>query len=165
MKVLEEAERFGLFTKEDAPVPLTGVTVNGTITGRVAKVTIRQRFENREGKAIEAVYKFPLPEGSSVCGFTVSTGDRVLRGRVEEREQAFREYDEALAQGHGAFLLDEERPNIFTLSVGNVKPRHAVDIEVAYVTTLETNGGEVRFMLPTTISPRYVPADMPDQDG
>ena len=165
MKVLEESERFGLFTKEDMPVPLTGVTVNGTITGRTAKVNVRQRFENREKKAIEAVYKFPLPEGSSVCGFTVAVDDRVLRGRVEEREQAFREYDEALAQGHGAFLLDEERPNVFTLSVGNVKPRHAVDIEVAYVSTLETNGGEVRFMLPTTISPRYVPADMPDQDG
>jgi Ca-activated chloride channel family protein len=165
MTVLEASERFGLFTKEDAPVPLTGVKVEGTITGRTAKVTLRQRFENREGKPIEAVYKFPLPENSSVCGFTVATGDRVLRGRVEEREQAFREYDEALAQGHGAFLLDEERPNIFTLSVGNVKPRHAVDIEVAYVTTLETNGAEVRFMLPTTISPRYLPADTPLQGG
>jgi Ca-activated chloride channel homolog len=165
MTILQAGERFGLITTEDATVPLTGVSVRGSITGRAAKVTLRQRFENREDSAIEAVYKFPLPEGGAVCGFTVATGDRVLRGRVEEREKAFAEYDEALAQGHGAFLLDEERPNIFTLSVGNVKPRHAVDIEVVYVTTLETNGSEVRFMLPTTISPRYVPADMPARDG
>jgi len=165
MKALETFERIGLFTKDDAPVPLVGVKANGTITGRTARVSIRQRFENRENKAIEAVYKFPLPEGSSVCGFTVAVGDRVLRGRVEEREKAFVEYDEALAQGHGAFLLDEERPNIVTLSVGNVKPNHAVDIEISYVTLLDANGSEVRFVLPTTISPRYVPADMPDKDG
>ena len=165
MTILEAGERFGLITTEDATVPLTGVSVRGSITGRAARVTLTQRFENREDRPIEAVYKFPLPEGGAVCGFTVATGDRTLRGRVEEREKAFAEYDEALAQGHGAFLLDEERPNIFTLSVGNIKPRHAVDIEVVYVTTLETNGSEVRFMLPTTISPRYVPADMPARDG
>ncbi len=166
MRELEADKLSGLFTTEGgAPIPLTGVKVRGAITGRMARVTLTQHFENREDTAIEAVYKFPLPESSSVCGFTVATGDSVLRGRVEEREKAFAEYDDALAQGHGAFLLDEERPNIFTLSVGNVKPRHAVDIEVTYVTTLETDGAEVRFRLPTTISPRYTPADMPDRDG
>jgi len=165
MRELEGDSMSGLFIKEGGPVPLTGVKVRGAITGRTARVTLTQRFENRKDRAIEAVYKFPLPESSSVCGFTVATGERILRGRVEEREAAFVEYDEALAQGHGAFLLDEERPNIFTLSVGNVKPRHTVDIEVSYVTTLATDGAEVRFTLPTTISPRYTPADMPDRDG
>ena len=158
-------ETTGLITNEGTPVPLVGVAADGMITGRAAKMRIRQRFENCEDVAIEAVYKFPLPEGCSVCGFTISHGDRVLRGEVEEREEAFRRYDEALEQGNGAYLLDEERPNIFTLSVGNVPPRHAVEIEVSYVSLLATNAGEVRFSLPTTISPRYVPADTPDQDG
>lgn len=165
MRVSEANEQFGLVTKKGAPVPLTGVSVHGTITGRTAKVSIRQRFENREVRPIEAVYKFPLAENSSVCGFTVAIGDRVLRGVVDEREKAFETYDSALERGDGAYLLDEERPNIFTLSVGNVPPGHVVDIEVSYVTTLDTNDNEVRFPLPTTISPRYVPADMPEQGG
>jgi len=163
--VMEMHERFGLMTRDEAPVPLTGVRVDGAIAGRTAKVSIRQRFENRENNPIEAVYKFPMPEGSSVCGFVVSSGDRILRGKVEERDEAFRIYDDALARGDGAYLLDEERPNIFTLSVGNVLPGHVVEIEISYVTTLESNGNEVRFFLPTTISPRYVPADMPDENG
>ncbi|MCX5998311.1 MAG: VIT domain-containing protein, partial [Chloroflexi bacterium] len=162
---MQEHELAGLVTEEAAPVPLVGVKVTGTITGRSARVKVGQRFENREDKAIEAVYKFPLPEGGSVCGFTVATGDRVLRGQVEEREKAFKLYDDALIRGDGAYLLDEERPNIFTLSVGNVNARNTVDVEVEYVSLLETNGAEVRFFLPTTISPRYVPPDMPDQDG
>ena len=43
-------------------------------------------------------------------------------GRVEEREKAFETYDEALAEGHGAYLLDEERADVFTASVGNLPP-------------------------------------------
>ncbi len=162
---MQKTELAGLVTRNAAPIPLVGVTATGTIIGRAARVKIRQRFENREDNAIEAVYKFPLPESASVCGFTVATGNKVLRGQVEEREKAFRIYDEALSGGDGAYLLDEERPNIFTISVGNVNARNAVDVEIEYVSLLETNDGEVRFFLPTTISPRYVPPGMPDQDG
>ncbi len=162
---MQAFEHVGLFTEDDVPIPLVGVKATGTIIGRAAKMSLRQRFENREDTAIEAVYKFPLPENSSVCGFTVATGDRVLRGQVEEREEAFRIYDEALARGDGAYLLDEERPNIFTLSVGNVKARHAVDVEVEYVSLLETNADEVRFFLPSAISPRYVSHGLPDEGG
>jgi Ca-activated chloride channel family protein len=66
-----------------------------------------------------------------------------------------------MAAGNGAYLLDQERPNIFTLSVGNLNPGQEATIELEYVTLLPTHGGETRFSLPTTISPRYLPADNP----
>ena len=31
-------------------------------------------------------------------------------GEVKEKEQAHREYREAISQGHGAYLMDEETP-------------------------------------------------------
>ena len=31
-------------------------------------------------------------------------------GEVKEKEQAHREYKEAIAAGHGAYLMDEEKP-------------------------------------------------------
>lgn len=162
---MQVLEKVGLITKDAAPVPLVGVRATGTIVGRAARMKVAQRFANREDRPIEAVYKFPLPEGGAVCGFTVATGDRVIRGQVEERDKAFALYDDALARGDGAYLLDEERPNIFTLSVGNVNPQSTVDVEIEYVTLLEANDTDVRFFLPTTISPRYVPVGMPDRDG
>jgi Ca-activated chloride channel family protein len=84
---------------------------------------------------------------------------------VEERDRAFERYDDALAAGHGGYLLDEERPNIFTLSVGNLAPGAQAVIEVEYVTLLEVEGARTRFSLPTTISPRYVPNDIKEDDG
>ncbi|MBI4332846.1 MAG: VWA domain-containing protein [Chloroflexi bacterium] len=155
----------GLMTRQETIVPLTGVEVQGTVTGRAARVKVSQRFRNAEDTPVEAVYKFPLPENAALCSFKAIIGDRTIAGEVKERDKAFAEFDDALAEGHGAFLLDEERPNIFTLSVGNLLARQEATIEIEYVNLLPANGAEVRFFLPTTISPRYVPPGMPDQDG
>lgn len=159
----------GLLTGEDVAIPLRGVEVRGTITGRAARVKVRQHFANYGEDAVEAVYKFPLPEGSAVCGFRAAIGGSTWEGRVEEREKAFKEYDEALERGDGGYLLDEERPNIFTLSLGNLESKASAVVEIDYVTTLDMHGQSVRFFLPTTISPRYVPdgmdrADIPVED-
>ena len=156
---------FGLLSSQGVPTPLEGVHVRADIVGRGASVKICQHFWNRGQNPIEAVYKFPLPEGAAVCGFKAFVGERVIEGTIEEREKAFEIYDEALSRGHGAQLLDQERPNIFTLSVGNIKPGDSTVIEISYIELLDSNGADIRFFLPTTISPRYIPADQPDRNG
>jgi Ca-activated chloride channel family protein len=154
-----------LFQKNGKPIPLAGVEVQGDIIGRGAKVKVSQRFCNTEKKTIEAVYKFPLPENATVCGFRALIDDRIVEGKIEEKEKAFELYDKALADGHKAQLMDEERPNIFTLSVGNIKPDSTVIIEITYITLLDAHNSEVRFYLPTTISPRYTSASQQDDNG
>jgi Ca-activated chloride channel family protein len=157
---------FGLLTTSGSnPVPLMGVRVTGDILGRGARVKVAQRFLNNEAQAIEAVYRFPLPETAAVCGFSAIAGGRRITGSVEEREKAFETYDDALARGDGAFLLDQERPNIFTLSVGSLPSGAEAVVEIEYVALLDQRGKEIRFALPTTISPRYLPADTPDEGG
>ena len=156
---------FGLLSSASEPIPLVGVKVEGDILGRGARVHVSQRFRNSEKNAVEAVYKFPLPEGSAICGFKANVNGRTIQGQVEEREKAFEIYDDALTKGHGGYLLDEERPNIFTLSVGNLNPGMEALIEIEYVTLLDTEGKKIRFFLPTTISPRYIPDEMEDDNG
>lgn len=146
-------------------VPLAGVDVQADIAGRGAKVKISQQFKNSEKKSIEAVYKFPLPENAAVCGFRALIDGRIVEGRIEEKEKAFELYDKALSEGHKAQLMDEERPNIFTLSIGNIKPGGSVIIEITYITLLDSYNSEVRFFLPTTISPRFTPASQDDENG
>jgi Ca-activated chloride channel family protein len=155
----------GLFQENGDAIPLEGVDVQGDIAGRGARIQMRQRFRNIEEKPIEAVYKFPMPESAVICGFSAIVDDRIIEGQIEERDKAFELYDKALSEGHGAQLLDEERPNIFTLSVGNIKPKSIVVIEINYVMLMDTHGPEIRFCLPTTISPRYTPDKQPDHNG
>lgn len=149
----------GLFVQGNPQqaVPLHGVKVNGELCGPSARVTVTQRFVNEEDEPVEAVYVFPLPESAAVCGFEAVVGDRVVRGEVEEREKAFDRYDDAVTQGHGAFLLEQERPNVFTVSVGNLRPGETVDVRITYVEMLPREGKGWRWTVPTTVSPRYVP--------
>jgi Ca-activated chloride channel family protein len=140
-------------------VPLERVDVHADIQGAQARVTCTQRYRNNEPRPIEAVYVFPLDEGAAVCGFAAVVGGTRYVGTVKPREQAFAEYDDAIAAGHGAFLLDEERPDVFTASVGNLAPGTEVEIEVTYVAELPFEGESIRFMLPTTVSPRYAPPE------
>ena len=141
------------------PVPLEGVSVHADVTGICARVVVSQRYRNREPHPIEAVYVFPLDENAAVCGFEAVVNGVRFVGEVKPRDEAFRIYDEALEQGHGAYLLDEERPDVFTASVGNVPPGGEVLLRLTYVTELGFEGDAVRFTLPTTVSPRYAPAD------
>ncbi len=153
----------GLFTANAVRVALTGVSVDAEVSSFCARVVVTQRYVNSESHPIEAVYAFPLDEGAAVCGFEAIIDGTLVVGEVKEREDAFRMYDDAIEKGHGAFLLDEERPDVFQASVGNLPPGKEVLIRLTYVTELPAAGNGLRFSIPTTVSPRYAPAE--DQRG
>jgi hypothetical protein len=149
----------GLVAKDGQAVPLLGVRVEAEIKDYGARVVLIQRYRNDEKQPIEAVYKFPLDEAAAVCAFEATIDDRRVFGQVEEREKAFQKYDEAMAAGHGAYLLDQERADVFTVSVGNVPPGKEVVLRITTVSELALEGDAIRFVLPTTISPRYAPTE------
>jgi Ca-activated chloride channel family protein len=149
----------GLLTRAGAPVPLTGVFVDADVRALGARVTVTQKYRNTETQPIEAVYVFPLDEGAAVCGFEVVIDGVRIVGEVKEREEAFRAYDDAMAAGHGAYLLDEERSDVFQASVGNLPPGASVELTIVYVVELDVVDEAVRFAVPTTVAPRYAPAE------
>jgi Ca-activated chloride channel family protein len=152
--------KVGLYAgPERQPVPLEGVKIDARILGHASRVTMAQRFRNAEKVPIEAVYVFPVPADAAVCGLAMRVGERRIEGQVLEREKAFVAYDDAMAAGHGAVLLDAERPNIFTASVGNVLPGQEVVVELTWEAELPVEGDAIRFMVPTTVAPRYAPKE------
>ena len=150
----------GLVTGPDRhAIPLKGVKVKAEILGYASRVTVAQRYRNDEAVPVEAVWIFPVPEAAAVCGFAMLVGERRIEGRVLERDKAFEAYDDALAAGHGAALLDQERPNVLTASLGNLLPGQEAVVEVTWVAELAREGEAIRFLLPTTVAPRYAPEE------
>jgi Ca-activated chloride channel family protein len=142
---------------EGAPVPLEGVAVEGEVYAAHARLVVRQRYRNVEARPIEAIYTFPLPSDAVLVGFAMECEGRRVEGCVKERDEAFLAYDEALTKGHGAALLDEERKNVFTASVGNLLPGEETVVEIAYVQRLAADEGTLRLVVPTLVAPRYIP--------
>jgi Ca-activated chloride channel family protein len=146
-----------LVSKEGHAVPLLGVAVTGRVFGAHARVVLRQRYRNDEARPVEAIYTFPVPSEAALVGFAMEAAGRRIEAEVKEREAAFRAYDDAVSAGHGAALLDEERRNVFTASVGNLLPGEETVVEVVYVEPLAADEGALRFVVPTLVAPRYIP--------
>ena len=73
------------------------------------QVVIYQEYTNDSDLTIEARYVFPLDEHVAVCGFEAFINDKHVVGIVKEKEQAHREYKQAIEEGHGAYLMDEDK--------------------------------------------------------
>src|SRR5687768_3942248 len=139
-------------------IALRGVRLRSTVAALAERATLEQTFVNRESDAIEAIYTFPLPEDAAVCHFEVVTGDRVLTGVVDEIERNIEKYDAAIDRGDAAYLLEQERPDVFTIRVGNINPKQAATIRLTYVRPLKVVDRQARLAYPTTVPPRYVTA-------
>src|SRR5262249_59810175 len=107
---------------------------------------------------VEAVYVYPLPEGSAVDTLKMVVGDRIIVADIKERKQAREVYEQAKAAGQKAGLIEQERPNIFTNSVANIGPRETVVVQIDYQETVRQSGDEFSLRVPLVVAPRYLPA-------
>lgn len=143
--------------EEIVECPLKHTDVKANIAGFIARVTVTQTFHNPYDEKIEAVYVFPLPHTAAIDDMTMSVGDRRIVGLIKRRAEAQAIYQEAIQQGKTASLLEQERPNIFTQSVGNIQPNDEVRIEISYVDVLDYDMGTYEFHFPMVVGPRYIP--------
>ncbi len=138
---------------DDLPLKSTDVEVN--ITSIIADVTIQQVYENKGSKPLEATYVFPMSEKAAVYSMEMRIGDRLLVADIRERQQAREEYEQAISEGRTASLLEQERPNVFQMSVGNVLPKDVIIITLKYTEYVLPEEGVYQFMFPTVVGPRY----------
>ncbi len=156
----DDAGALRIVDKEGHPgahCPLKRTNVKASISGFLSRVTVTQHFENPLNERIEAVYTFPLPQNAAVDDMTMLVGSRTIKGKIKPREEAKAIYDAARQAGRTASLLEQERPNIFTQSVANIRPGETVTITISYVETLRYEAGSYEFVFPMVVGPRYIP--------
>ncbi|XP_051813572.1 von Willebrand factor A domain-containing protein 5A-like isoform X20 [Acanthochromis polyacanthus] len=152
--------RCGLITVQKEPVPLKSIEVELEVRDHVATVVSTLNYQNKEDKAVEAVFVFPLPGDAAVCHFSAVVGQKEIVAEVKEKQEAREEYDDALSSGQQAFLLEEseQSPDIFSMKVGSLAPGESASIRLEYVTELAVQADDgLRFCLPAVLNPRYQP--------
>ncbi|CAF1303922.1 unnamed protein product [Adineta steineri] len=150
-------------TDEDrkAYVPLRNVSVEAWIDSFAADVTLTQVFFNQEENNIEAIYVFPIEENAAVYSFTAQIDDRTITATLKEKKVAEEEYDSAIKQGQTAVLMRQSKKTLdtFTINIGALPPGKECRVKIQYVTELDLiDGSSIRFVVPTTIAPRYNPS-------
>jgi Ca-activated chloride channel family protein len=143
--------------------PLLRTEARVDITGVIADVRIRQVYSNEGKVPIEAVYVFPGSTRAAVYDMQMRIGERQISAVIQEKNAARRTYQQAREQGKRASLLEQERPNVFQMSVANIMPGDEVVVEIAYTEWLTAEDGTYELVFPTVVGPRYGGESSPAQ--
>ena len=166
--ILDERSAGGRLVASDGrPLPLRGVTLSVEARGGLARAVLEQRFVNPHAEPLRVSYLVPLPVDGALAGYAVRIGERRIVGEVDRISAARGRFEAALLEGRSAGLVEQERPNLFTLELGNVPPSGEVVAELTLeqrLAWLDEGAWEWRF--PTVVAPRYLGADgrVPDAE-
>jgi Ca-activated chloride channel family protein len=136
-------------------LPLKSTSADVAVAGVIADVTVTQIYRNEGKKPLEAVYIFPASTRAAVYGMKMTLGKRTLIARIEERQEARRQYEQARQEGRSASLLEQQRPNVFQMNVANILPGDEIRVELRYTELLVPTEGVYEFVYPTVVGPRY----------
>jgi len=136
-------------------LPLKSTTADVKIVGTIADVKITQMYVNTGKNTLEAIYTFPMSTKAAVYGMTMTIGKRKIRAVIEEKQKARKDYEEAKKEGKRASLLEENRPNVFTMNTANIVPGDTIVVELNYTEVLTPEKGDYTFVYPTVVGPRY----------
>ena len=145
-------------------LPLRETSAHVDVAGVIAHVAVHQVFENGGSKPIEAIYVFPASTRAAVHGMRMKIGARVVEAHIDRRQAARESYEAARAQGRRASLLEQERPNVFTMNVANIMPGDRIEVQLDYSELLVPEDATYEFVFPTVVGPRYTGGADPQKD-
>ncbi|HEX7699773.1 MAG TPA: VIT domain-containing protein, partial [Kofleriaceae bacterium] len=146
-----------LVTSDGRVLALTAARLIGEAGGGIARLVLEQTFANHDTDILKVTYRMPLPADGAVSGYEFVIGERTVKGVVDKKQQARERFERAIASGHTAALLEQERADIFTQQIGNIPAgerviaRITIDQRLAWLPE-----GEWELRFPTVIGPRYI---------
>lgn len=156
---LLSAPQFGLIgwlEQTRVHLPLKGVECSFHVCGDLLNVQIDQVFHQSAAKALDCIYTFPLPATAAVYRCEMLVNGRVVRAKVEEQARAREIAREQKAAGRRTALVELERENLFTLTLGNLQPGDVVIIRLAYFETLTRLADWTSLRIPFCPGVRYI---------
>ncbi len=162
----------GLVTVDGRAFPLRSAALEARADGGVAATVLRQHYQNPYAEPLEVLYTLPLPADGSVTGYTITIGERVIRGEVRPREEARQEYERALIEGRTAGLLEQDRADTFTQKLGSLPAGLEVAVEIetlqplGFLPAADERPPRWEYRFPTVVGVRYqgAPGRVPDAE-
>ena len=139
-------------------LPLKDTRVDIAVSGVIADVVVVQVYKNEGSRPINAKYIFPASTRAAVYAMRMKMDDEIIVAKIKEREQAKTEFETAKKEGKSASLLEQNRPNVFSMQLANLMPQEQVEIELRYTELLVPTDGVYEVVFPTVVGPRYVSA-------
>ena len=119
-------------------------------------------YENDESSPVEVEFVMPLEANAVVTGLSARLDGRTVKGEVKGKEEAKDDYDDAISSGGTAVFGEQQGKDMFRLLLGNLSVGGKAELRLSVLLEMSREegieeGAALRFSLPTTLKPRYVP--------
>ena len=148
---------------KNANIPLKSTKAKVQISGTIAHVQITQTYNNLGHTPIEAIYVFPMSTQAAVHHMQLTVGNRITKAQIFEKKKAKQVYKKAIKEGKRAAKLEQHRPNVFQMKVGNIMPNETVTIDIFYTEMISVVNKEYQFVFPGVVGPRYTGESTKDE--
>jgi Ca-activated chloride channel family protein len=111
---------------KDSPLEelsLKSLNVNACLKDSIGVIKMTQVYLNDKDAPIELEFHFPKEEKSLVSRMVVTIADKTIEAKILEKEKAKEKYDDAIAAGNSAALMNEASPETLSLQIGNILPQ------------------------------------------
>jgi len=152
-----ECPYFSVFVEDTSTVEfaLKATNIKATISGVIANVEMEQVYENSGEAGLDATYVFPMSTRAAVYSMQMIVDDRVIDAEIKEKAEAQEIFEEANENGQTATLLDQQRPNVFQMSLANIEAGSTLKVKMNYTELIEPEKGIYQFVVPTIVGPRF----------
>ena len=120
-------------------------TVQVSITGRVARVSVEEWFRNNGPMLEEGMYHFPLPGEAVFSSYSLWQGDQELRGEAMDASQARAIYEAIVRQKRDPALIELAGQGLIRARVFPINPGETRKITLKYTQLLDRTGDAWRF--------------------
>jgi Ca-activated chloride channel family protein len=141
------------------PLPMIASKIALDVRGPLVTASVAQTFRNDSDRVVEATYIFPLPADAAVSAMTIEIGSRHIHAQIARRAEAAQRYEDAIAAGVGAGLLEEERADVFTQTVSAIPAHGTVTVTLRFDSAARLEHGAWQLALPLVVAPRFVPGN------
>lgn len=166
--------------EDQGSIGLKKVGVRSVVRDLVCTQVTVQEYVNESGKSVEVEYTFPTDSDGVLSKIVATIDGKRITTIVEEKKKAEKMYDDAKKQHKKAVIVRQHKPDISTIALGNLPPHSVCSVEITQLSVAQMEQSansqqiegaaptavtppQIRFVVPTSVAPRYEPRGAPRQ--
>ncbi len=126
------------------PVKLSAQSFDIQVTDNAARVKVTQTFKNQCGLRLEGMYIFPMPEQSVISDFAMFDGETRLTGRVLDKDEAKKIYEDIVRKQRDPALLEFIGQGMFQARIFPIEPHSEKKLELTYNQLIKAENNSYR---------------------
>jgi hypothetical protein len=142
-------------SREAVRLSMQRLWLTGQVLPAGARLVVQHVFRSEEDKPLEVIYSFPLPRDAALRRFRITGEGFEAHSELKETEAAVKAYEEGIARGSLSTLARQYGDGLVNLTVGNIRPKETVTIQMEILCGVELSDDGFRFRFPFTLAPAY----------